>query len=83
MVGNGLMLLQEFLAPVCQLGADEFDAGGLLDGPGFNLAGVMIAQLVFGQFNQRMVRMGGKSFTEFFQHLNGGVQVGGGWRSDN
>ena len=77
MVGDGLALLQQFLTPALQLRGDELDAGGLLDGFGFNLAGVVIAQLRFWHFDYRMVRMSGESFAESFENLDGDAQFGG------
>ena len=78
MMRDGLALLQQFVAPGFQLRGDKLDAGGLFNGFGFNLAGVMISQLRFGHFNYRMVGMGGQSFTESFQHLDGDAQFSGG-----
>jgi len=52
MVGNGISLLQKFVPPSCQLGADEFDASSSLDGIRFNSVGVLIPQPIFGEFTQ-------------------------------
>ena len=60
MMRNGLALLQQFGAPGFQLRGDKLDAGGLFNGFGFNLAGVMISQLRFGHFDYRMVGMSGQ-----------------------
>ena|SRR5208282_4634962 len=64
MVGNGLALVQLFVALVFQLRGDELDAGGSFNGFEFNLAGVVIAQLRFGHFDYRKVGMSDQSFTE-------------------
>jgi hypothetical protein len=73
MVNGGLTLLQEFLAPIVQLVANRLDQGGLFESILFNLAGVLIPQLILRQFTYGMIRMSGDSFTEQFEHPNCGL----------
>jgi hypothetical protein len=54
MEGSGFALLRRFVGQVFQLRGDELDAGGLFNCFGFNLAGVVIAQLSSGRFDYRI-----------------------------
>jgi hypothetical protein len=38
-------LLEQFIAPVLQVHGDFLDVTGLLDGSGFNLLGILVAQI--------------------------------------
>lgn len=72
-------LLQQLVAPVCQLRGDGFNPAHLLDGLDFNAACMVNAVLRFGQLHYGILGLFIQPFTELFEHFDGGVDLGSGW----
>jgi hypothetical protein len=47
-------LLQQLATPAFKLGSDAFNVAGLFNGSGFNVCGIIVAQLGVGQLHHRM-----------------------------
>jgi len=72
-------LLQQFVTPGLQLRGDRFDACGLFNRPGFNAARLLFVKLGVGRLDHRVDGVVIDVFAIFFQHLDGGADLGGGW----
>ena len=78
MMRNGLvLLLQQLIAPALQLRGDGFNVGGLLDSSGFDVRGIIIAQLSMRQLCYGMSGVFIEALSELLQHLDGRAQFGG------
>ena len=74
MMGNGLgLLLQQLIAPALQLRDDGFNVAGLLDGSGFDVRGIIVAQLSVRQLCHGVSGVFVEALAKFFQHLDGGA----------
>jgi hypothetical protein len=67
------LLLKQLITPALQLRGDGFDAGGLLDGSGFDVRGIIVAQLSMRQLCHGVSGVFIDALAKFFQHLDGGT----------
>jgi len=66
-------LLEQFIPPVLQLHDDLFDVTGLLDGSGFNLLGILVAQIRVWQLYHGVRGVVIEPLVEHFQNFDGGA----------
>ena len=68
--------MQQLIAPALQLRGDGFNVAGLLDGSGFDVRGIIVAQLSMRQLCYGMSGVFIEALSELLQHLNGRAQFG-------
>jgi len=71
--------LQQLLAPVFQLLRNDVNVRGLLDCPGFDSRGIVIAESGVRQLNHGMGCMFIQPFAQLLEHFDGGADLSGGW----